>query len=58
MEDVNRKMLNTIWLVKKSDCKTKIAEIQNKIISITCLVTAAANKDSLNTKAPDYVTGY
>ena len=50
--------MNTIWLVKKSDYNTKIAEIQNKIISVTCLVTTAANKGSLNTKAPDYVTGY
>ena len=47
IEDPDKKIPNTSKLVKKNDYKTKTAEIENKIPSVTGLVTTAA----LNTKA-------
>ena len=47
IEDFNKKIPNTIGLVKKTNSKTKIIEIENKIPNITGLVVTAA----LNAKA-------
>ena len=47
---VNKKMVYTSGLVKKTDLNNKIAEIENQITSITCLVTIA----TLNPKIIPY----
>ena len=48
IEDV-KKMPNTSGLVKKTDCNTKITEIENKIPSLRGLVTTTM----MNTKATE-----
>ena len=45
IEVVDRKIPNISGLVKKTDYYTMIAEIENKIPSVTCLVTTATLKD-------------
>ena len=47
---VNKKMVYTSGLVKKTDLNNKITEIENQITSITCLVTIA----TLNPKIIPY----
>ena len=47
---VNKKMVYTSGLVKKTDLNNKITEIENRITSITCLVTIA----TLNPKIIPY----
>ena len=42
IENVDIKIPNTSGLVKKIDYNTKIREIENKIPSVTVLMTAAA----------------
>ena len=49
IEDFCRNISNTCGLVKKTDCNTKITEIENKIPSVTVLVNTAV----LDTKAAD-----
>ena len=49
IEDVDKKILNNSWQVKKADYYTKITETKNKIPNFTGLVTAAA----LNAKATE-----
>ena len=49
IEDVCRNISNTCGLVKKTDCNTKITEIENKIPSVTGLVNTAV----LDTKATE-----
>ena len=39
MEDVSKNIPNISGLVKKTDYKTKISETENKILSVTGLVT-------------------
>ena len=41
-EDVEKKIINTTGLVKKTDCNTNITEIKSKIPNVTVLVTTAA----------------
>ena len=47
---VNKKMVYTSGLVKKTDLNNKITEIENQITSITCLATIA----TLNPKIIPY----
>ena len=49
IKDVCRNISNTWRLVKKTDCYTKITEIENKIPSVTVLVNIAV----LDTKATE-----
>ena len=39
---IDKNILDTIGLVKKSDYKTKITKIKSKIPNVTVLVTSAA----------------
>ena len=41
IKGVNKKMVYTSGLVKKTDLNNKITETENQITSITCLVTIA-----------------
>ena len=50
VKGVNKKMVYTSGLVKKTDLNNKITEIENQITSITCLVTIA----TLNPKIIPY----
>ena len=40
IKDVDKNISNTLWLVKKTDYGTKITDIENKIPTVTGLVTA------------------
>ena len=42
VKDVDKKVHNTNWLVKESDCSTKITETKSNVLSITELVISAA----------------
>ena len=66
IEDVDKKTPNTVRLVKKTACNTKITEIEKEVPNITGLVTAAttvnttateilllATKAALNTKTTE-----